>query len=89
MSSGGPGFGRMGNNAGSLVSGAVVVNGCNSSGNKVWQTSGAGDATGGGTLQIWQNFNGVYTGSSTISSVQVRCNVGTFDNGKVYIYGSA
>lgn len=30
----------------------------------------------------------IYTGSSVISSIQVACTSGSFNNGKIYIYGS-
>ena len=89
LTAGGLGIGRQNNSASGLLSGAAVINGCNSAGVKAWQSFGSGDSTASGTLQRWQTFNGVYTGSSTVSSVQVRSSSGNFDGGKVYIYGSA
>ena len=89
LSAGGAGIGRQNTAASGLVSAGAIINGCNSTAIKVFQTNGSGDSTGGGNLQNWQVFNGIYSGTSTISSVQVRSSSGTFDNGKVYIYGSA
>jgi hypothetical protein len=81
-------FGRMSNNAGSQVSGGIVINGCNSSGIKMISATGSGTAAGGANQMI-QNYNGNYNGTSTISSVQIRTSGGSFDGGTVYIYGSA
>jgi hypothetical protein len=70
-----------------FTSGGVLLTGCNSSGVKVFQSSGSGSGT-----TPWYNFmwNGYYNSSSTISSISVRNSSGSnFDNGTVYVYTSA
>ena len=81
-------FGSMSNNAGSTVSGGLMVHGCNSAGTKVGMlVSGATASTGSGHKSWNQVFN--YVGTSTISSVSIIAGTGNFDGGTVYVYGSA
>jgi len=82
------GLGRMSNNAASGVSGGIQINGCNTAGNKMFFATGSGSPSGG-SAQWAQVYTGVYLGSSTISSVQVRSSTGNLDGGTVFIYGSA
>jgi hypothetical protein len=81
-------YGRMSGNAGSTVSGSIRIEGCNTSGTKTAIMFGSGNpATGTQAWAMW--YGGLYAGTSTISSVQLRPSAGTFDSGRVYIYGSA
>lgn len=70
---------------GSVVAGYVMVDGCNASGVKRWW----GIAGGNGTAAVTYPTGGVYKGTSTISSVSILSSNGNFDNGTVYVYGSA
>jgi hypothetical protein len=63
----------------------LQANGCNASGVKVMQFTFAGTGT-----NSFSNYGGgIYTGSSTISSVTVFSNTGNWDAGTVYVYTSA
>ena len=63
----------------------LQANGCNASGVKMMQFTFAGTGT-----NTFSNYGGgIYTGSSTISSVEVFSNTGNWDAGTVYVYTSA
>jgi hypothetical protein len=81
-------FANMSTNAASAVNGFCLFSGCNSSGLKIFNGSGAGNAAGGNT-QSFVVVGGTYTGSSTISSVSIVSNSGNFDAGTIYVYTSA
>ena len=68
--------------------GYLLILGCNSSGVKAFTASGSSTA-GAGSDAIGRSGGGVYLGTSTISSVQIKMSGGTFDDGQVFIYGSA
>jgi hypothetical protein len=79
-------LGRMGNTVGATVTGNILFTGCNSSGVKVYQSSGQGnDVTG---AEWWTN-GGYYNSASTISSISVFSSNGNLDSGTVYVYTSA
>jgi hypothetical protein len=67
------------------INAIIRVSGCNSSGLKVWASNASSDSND-------DSFNyqgqGHYTGSSTISSVEVRTSGSTFDAGTIYVYGA-
>ena len=63
----------------------VNFTGCNASGVKQWSCSGSGNQTAG-LRQMHRS--GVYTGSSTISSVSVLADY-NFTGGNIYVYTSA
>jgi len=94
MYSGGPGFntsiklGQMSSNAGSAVSGYLLISGANASGVKVFNSIGAAGAAGGNT-QTHFYLGGYYNSSSVISSVTLLTSSSTFDAGKVFVYTSA
>jgi hypothetical protein len=77
-------FGLQGNNAGNEVCGYMQVLGCAGSGSKAFSYVSAGD----GNLSYFVNAGGVYTGTSTISSVSIISGTGNFDAGTIYIYGA-
>lgn len=81
-------FARQSSDAGDVFSGGIYFSGCNSSGLKMWEVAGAGRSYFGqnGIVYIGQ---GVYTGSSTISSISILSSSGNFDGGTIYIYASA
>lgn len=70
------------------VSGAVFINGGNSSGTKVFQ--GQAGITGLDTSKMGI-FGGFYSGTSTISSIVIRYNDGAnnFSDGYIYLWKSA
>jgi hypothetical protein len=82
------GVGNMSANAASVVVGAVILQGCNSSGGKVFNANGGASYAGSATPVMF-NTSGIYTGTSTVSSVSVFSNDGNFDAGRVYVYTSA
>ena len=75
-----------GDNASDTMNGYLLINGCNSAGVKIFNLAGA--ATVNSAFQQQKTLGGFYSGTSTISSVQIRTS-STFDAGTVYIYGSA
>ena len=81
-------LGTMSSNAASTVSGTVRIDGGTGTGKKAFTSVGSASA-GGGNSQAAYVFQGIYNGSATISSIQVKTNSGTFDGGTVYVYGSA
>ena len=72
--------------AAGYMMGMVVISGANSSGVKLVQIQTVTSATATGYPIIEQ---GVYTGSSVVSSVSLISSAGTFDGGTMYIYGAA
>lgn len=78
-------LGIMSLNAGSTVSGYVMLSGANSSGNKAFTALGAATASGS-TDNSALVTGGVYTGSSTISSISINSDSGNLDGGTVYVY---
>jgi len=65
----------------------ITILGSNSSGKKVIQLdSGIGGTGSGG---ICYNISGIYNGTSTVSSISIISSSGNFDDGTIYVYGSA
>ena len=80
-------IGRMGNTAGQQVRGALSINGCNTTGTKIYNwVGGGGNAATGQELKWGQGY---YTATSAITSIKIISSTGNFDNGTVFIYGSA
>jgi hypothetical protein len=69
-------------------SGYFSLTGGNSSGVKFF-TVAAAMSTGGGDQTAGRNQGGYYNTSSVITSVSLRTDSGTWDNGTVYVYTSA
>jgi hypothetical protein len=77
-------------NASSQARGWVLLSGCNSSGLKQYtQAVGTDRAAVSGEGATFNWFGGVYSGSSTVSSLVFITGAGTFSGGKVYVYTSA
>lgn len=77
-------------NAASIASGYVLLSGCNSSGVKIFEgVSGSGGGSTATTGTRASKYGGYYNSSSTISSIALRVDAGTFDAGTVYVYTSA
>ena len=64
----------------------ILISGCNSSGQKIVDIKGSGATT---TNDRAYNTYGIYDSSSTISSISLVSSNGNFDQGNVYVYGSA
>jgi hypothetical protein len=78
---------RMGSNAGSIVHGSILLDGCNTTGVKSFQSSGAmtGAFSGGRVAE----YSGYYNSASTISSISLVSSTGNFDAGTIFVYTSA
>jgi hypothetical protein len=74
------------NSATTFASGTFIY-GANTTNLKVIDTSGAGAIGGGNTTQSFIT-KGYYSGTATVSSISIYSD-GTFNAGKVYVYGSA
>ena len=72
--------------AGSYTMAQILISGANSSGAKIMQSTSAVDTVATG---YWGVNQGIYTGTSVISSFSILCSAGTFDGGTMYIYGAA
>ena len=80
-------FGLMGASAAAKVNGYLLIQGCSSTNPKPYTLVGGGDPTSSSSQSYW--YGGIFNNTSAISSVQIRVDAGTFDNGKIFIYGSA
>jgi hypothetical protein len=74
------------NSATTFASGTFIY-GANTTNLKVIDTCGAGAIGGGNTTQSFIT-KGYYSGTATVSSISIYSD-GTFNAGKVYVYGSA
>jgi len=78
---------QLGGNTSATSYGGVFINGCNSSGFKYYNlTSGA--SSGGATSQIGHWAQGIYSSSTTISSISIISGSGNFDSGTIFVYTS-
>ena len=68
--------------------GYFLVDGCNSSGVKVFQNAGSGES-GGSHSQEAYTTGGYYNSASTISSVSLNLSSNNFNAGTLFVYGSA
>lgn len=69
-------------------SGWVLIQGCNSTGLKTITGVGSSDLQTSWTALSQYNTSGIYSGTSTISSVSLVTGTGTFDQGTFTVYGS-
>jgi hypothetical protein len=81
-------LGQMSDNSNSTGCASVLISGCNSSGVKVFESSG-GFNPAGGSGQRCDVGGGTWTNSSTVSSVSVSTTTGTWDAGTIYVYTTA
>ena len=80
-------IGQTSTNAASDLSGALLMFGSNNTGGKSFtSTWGSNDA--GGNSNAANSLNGLYMGTSVISSVSILSGTGNFDTGRIYIYGA-
>jgi len=71
---------------GTAMSGSLLLTGGNTTNHKIYQSAFGADPSNN---QYLKTLGGWYAGSSTISSVQLTLQSGSFTGGKVYIYTSA
>jgi hypothetical protein len=82
-------IGQISNNASSLGSFGIRISGCNSAGIKMLSHVAGASAAGGVNHQTI-NGQGMYSGTSTISSISITNGSDVnFDGGTLYVYGSA
>jgi hypothetical protein len=81
-------LGVLSSNAGSVVSGNALFDGCNTAGIKSFQANGGATKATGNDHRVY-NIGGYYNSASTISSVSVFSSSGNLDAGTVYVYTSA
>jgi hypothetical protein len=75
-------------NAASQMSGGLTISGANTSGAKMITSNFASSASGGDTQSSF-TLQGIYSGTSVISSISFISGGGNFDNGTIFVYGSA
>ena len=81
-------FAEMSGSATSTVRGFAMIDGCNSTGIKMFSIFG-GSAAAGSNANEGVYAGGQYTTASLVTSVGVRSSVGNFDAGTIFVYGSA
>jgi hypothetical protein len=81
-------LGTMSQSAGSVVNGYVLLDGCNSTGLKMFTSAGSGSPNSSNDQRAFYE-GGYYNSSSTISSVSIVSLNGAFDNGSVFVFTSA
>lgn len=74
--------------AAGTVSGYAQIAGCNSSGIKMINVLAGNTAASGWTSNTMRINGGIYSGTSTISSVSIITGSGSFDAGSFDVYGS-
>ena len=83
-------FCQMPNSAASGFTGSLMISGGASNGNKAFTVMGAADQGSGVAGAIGYYAQGIFISTTTVSSVQVVTDSGTFDgSGYVYVYTSA
>jgi hypothetical protein len=81
-------IGKCANIAGSKVSGYLSIDGCNTSGLKMYTAAGSGNPFASNSQHAIIT-GGFYSLASTISSVSILSSSGNFDAGFIYVYASA
>jgi hypothetical protein len=81
-------FGAASNNGNSVVAGYLLVSGSNTAGLKIYSSASSGTPQTSNS-QYANVVGGIYSGTSTISSVSIISSVGNFDAGTIYVYKSA
>jgi hypothetical protein len=82
-------FARQSNSASDVVAGGITISGCNASGIKALQVAGGAQNFNSMETTISYIGQGLYTGTSTISSVSILSSVGNFTAGTIFVYTSA
>jgi hypothetical protein len=82
-------LGLMSTSTSSRICGSVSVWGATSTNPKAYVSTGGGEGAGATYTHRSYVGQGMYLGTSAISSVTINSSTGNFDNGTVYVYGSA
>lgn len=69
-------------NAADTLNGAIMIDGAKGSGVKVWNLVGRGS-------NLWQDTQGYWSGSASVTSISIVSSSGNLDAGTVYVYGSS
>jgi hypothetical protein len=78
------------NGTGSVGNGAVRISGCNTTGIKVYTSTGGASALSGQQQQRIMNIQGVWNNAAKVTSVQIINDFGrTFNSGSIYVYVAA
>jgi hypothetical protein len=77
-----------GTNAGHTFFVEGVIEGCNSTGQKVFNFKGQSSSSGGGEFNQTGYSSGAWNNSSTVSSISYEQGGGTFNQGTIYVYGA-
>ena len=78
--------GDMSNNAASKVSGYVKIDGCSTTGDKMFQYAGTGSDAGGANQE--QHIGAGFLDTTAVTEVSVISSTGNFDNGTLYVYAT-
>jgi len=81
-------IGEMSGSASSALGGYMIITGCNSSGNKVYNAQ-TGVSPGGNTGNQGYGIGGYWNNSAAITSVSIISGTGNFDDGNIRVYTSA
>lgn len=81
-------IGEMSGNAGSGLSGYMIISGCNSSGNKIYNAQ-TGVSPSGSNGNQGYGIGGYWNNSAAITSVSIVSGTGNFDDGNIRVYTSA
>lgn len=86
----GPGInlGIMSTSTNSATWGGILIDGCNTSGQKILQST-FGTATAGGNDSYTYISAGVWDNSASVTEINLVSGTGNFDNGTVYVYTTA
>jgi hypothetical protein len=79
-------FAKMANNAASFVGGSLLIEGCKSTGFKNVSAVASGNANT--NTHLLRTTQGLYLGTSAITSVSIVSSTGNFDAGTIFVYGS-
>jgi len=78
-------FAKQGTDPNNVTTPAMSVSGCNSSGVKVFELNSMGN----GASALGTSQQGIYKGSSAITSVSIVSSSGNFDEGTIFVYTTA
>lgn len=73
-----------------ILDAGIQISGANTSNYKVYSVNGGSNSAGSSYYgQRLLNTQGYWSGTATISSIQIKTDTGTFSSGTVYVFGSA
>ena len=78
-------MGQLGNSAANTITSTVQIDGANNTGIKTFILGGDANGT---TTNDSPMIQGFYVGTSTVSSIVIKTDAGSFDAGTVFVYGA-